>query len=178
MLADINLLPQKSRRFISEERLLLGFKITAITLVILVASLSILFFLLSRDPSVSTVKNDESRTIAQLTLLQSKTAKYLIIVDRINKIKVLTKKRLSLDTSIATLLDTIPNGASVTSFSLDTGQLSMGISTRDLTAIGLFIDNLTGLISQKKILKTLTVQGLVSDEKNATFLLTVTGDLL
>ncbi|HYK08856.1 MAG TPA: hypothetical protein VEW42_05145 [Candidatus Eisenbacteria bacterium] len=177
-MSDINLLPQKSKKFLSEERLLLGFKIVAVTLVILVVSLSILFFLLSRDGTILAVKNDESRTIAQLTLVQSKTAKYLIIVDRINKIKTLTKKRLSFDTTITTLTQQIPKGVTITSFSLDTKELSLAISTRDLTAIGLLIDNFTQLIGEKKILKTLTIQGLVSDERNGAFILTLTGGLL
>lgn len=178
MSTDINLLPQKSKRFLSEERLLLGCKILAVTLVILIGSLSILFFLLSRDGTIQEVKNDQSRTIAELTLVQSKTAKYLIIVDRINKIKVFSQKRLSFDTTIASITEQIPKGVTVTSFSLDTKELSLSISTRDLTAIGLLIDNFSQLIAQKKVLKSLTIQGLVSDERTGSFILTLTGGVL
>jgi len=178
MSAEINLLPHKSRGALSEERLILISKIVAVALVIVVVSLSILFFLLSRDGTALSVKNDQSRTIAQLTLLQSKTAKYLIVIDRINKIKVLNTKRRTFDTTIAAILNNIPKGTNVTSFVLDPSELSISIATKDLPTIGAIIDNFSQLIAQKKILKTLTVQGLVSDERTGTFILTLTGGLL
>lgn len=178
MAGDINLLVQKQKGFFSEERLLSLSKIGAVLCVVVVISLSILFFLLSRDPSIAAVKTDESKTIAQLTLLQNKTAKYLVVVDRINKIKVLQKSRTNFDTNIATFVSQIPEGATVTNFILDKNELSLSISASDLSLIGTTVDNFTSLIASKKTLKDLTIQGLVSDEKGGKYVLTITANLL
>jgi hypothetical protein len=178
MASDINLLIQKQRGFLSEERLLLFSRVGAVASVVIVLSLSILFFLLSRDPSIAQIKTDESNTIAQLTLLQDKTAKYLIIVDRVNKIKVIQKNKSSFGDLIAGFVGQVPNGASITNFVLDKNSLSLAISATDLSLIGKTIDNYSSLIQQKKLLKSLVIQGLVSDEKGGKYVLTLTGDIL
>lgn len=175
---EINLLPQKKIGFFSEEKLLLFTKTTAIVLIILVASLSILFFLLSRDPSVTQIKADEVRTRAQLTLLQDKTAKYLIIVDRLNKLKALEKTRTNFDTTIQTIVAQIPSSVTITNFALDKDSVTLALSASDLSLLGKSLDNFTHLTQSKKILKSLSIQGLVSDEKGGSYVLTLSGNLL
>ncbi|HSD98905.1 MAG TPA: hypothetical protein VLB73_04395 [Patescibacteria group bacterium] len=177
-MADINLLIQKHQGFFSEDRLLLFSKVGAISGVVLVLSLSILFFLLSRDPSIAQVKADETRTIAQLTLLQSKTAKYLIVVDRIQKIKAIEKNKTTFADTISSFVGLIPGGATITNFTLDKHTLSLAVSASDLSLLGKAVDNFTSLVLQKKILKNLSIQGLVSDEKGGKYVLTLSGDLL
>ena len=178
MPTDINLLIQKRSGFFSEERLLLFSRAAAVVLVVLVLSLSTLFFVLSRDPSIAKVKADESSTIAQLTILQSKTAKYLIVVDRINRIKTITKTKSTFDSNISTFLDQIPSGVSVANFALDKSSLSLSLSAADVSLLGTAVNNFTNLVSSKKTLKNLIIQGLVSDEKGGKYVLTLTGDLL
>jgi len=178
MSSEINLLPQKRLGFFTEERILLFTRIGAIASVIIVVCVSILFFLLSRDPTLSQQKTDEDQTIAQLNLLQNKTAKYLIIIDRINKIKLLSKQKSHFEDSLTTLVSEIPDTVAISALSLDKSSVSVGVSSSNLSSIGLAIENFSNLISQKKVLKTLTIQGLVTDEKAGTYILTFTGDLL
>lgn len=177
-MADINLLIQKQHGFFSEEKLLLFSRIGAVAGVVLVLSLSILFFLLSRDSTFVQVKADQSSTIAQLTLLQNKTAKYLIVIDRLNKIKALEKNKSNFGDTIAELTSQVPNGADITNLIVDKSSLTLSVSSGDLSVLGKTVDNFMTLISQKKLLKTLTVQGLVSDEKGGKYVLSLTGDLL
>lgn len=178
MPAEINLLPQRKIGFFSVERMLLISKVGAVASIILVVSLSILFFLLSRDPTVVQQKADEQRTIAQLDLLQSKTAKYLIISDRLNKIKAIVRQRSTFDQSMQTLTDQVPSEVTIAGFLLDKKTFSISISAADLSLIGTTVSNFTHLMAQKKIIKSLTIQGLVTDEKNGKYVLSFSGDLL
>lgn len=178
MPTDINLLIQKQRGFFSQERLLLFSRVGAVVSVVLVLSLSILFFLLSRDPTFASIRADQSQTLAQLTLLQSKTAKYLLILDRIEKIKVIEKSMPNFSTTIATVVDQIPKGGTITNFVIDNNSLTLSVSSPDLSVLGKTVDNFMSLIASKKVLKTLTVQGLVSDEKSGLYVLSLTGDVL
>ena len=178
MPTDINLLIQKQRGFFSQERLLLFSRVGAVVSVVLVLSLSVLFFLLSRDPTFARYRADQSQTLAQLTLLQSKTAKYLLILDRIEKIKVIEKSMPNFSTTIATVVDQIPSGGTITNFVIDNNSLTLSVSSPDLSVLGKTVDNFMSLIASKKVLKTLTVQGLVSDEKSGLYVLSLTGDVL
>lgn len=175
---EINLLAQKKIRFFSEERLLLLTKTTAVVSVVLVLSLSILFFLLSRDPAMVAVQADANQTIAKLTLLQEKSAKYLLIVDRVNKIKSLQRTKNDLGNTISILTKQIPSQADITNLTLDQQTLSIAISASDLSILGKTIDNFTSLITSKSVLKSMTIQGLISDEKGGKYVLSITGVLL
>lgn len=175
---DINLLPQRKKGFFSEERLLFASRVGAISAVVLVISLSLLFFLLSRDPSVVQLKTQQSRVIAQLSLLHDKTAKYLIIVDRINKIKQLEKKRTNIGDNIDVLIREIPNGVTVTNLTMDKATLTVSLSASDVSLLGKALGNFIALVGDKKVLKTLTVEGIVSDEKGKAYILTLGGTVL
>jgi hypothetical protein len=178
MSVDINLLPQRKIGYFSPERILLFSRSAAVASIILVVSLSILFFILSKDPTVTNQKVDEQRTLAQLNLLQSKTAKYLIIIDRVNKIKIIENQRSNFDQTMSILTDQIPSGITVAGFTMDKKTFSISLAGSDLSLIGIAVDDFTKLITQKKIIKSLTIQGLVTDEKNGTYVLSLSGGLL
>lgn len=175
---EINLLAQKKAQFFSEERVLLITKGLAVGSVVLVLSLSILFFLLSRDPSIVAVQADENQTIAKLTLLQDKTAKYLLIVDRVNKMKAILQKKSTFGTTMTALTKQIPTGSTITNFTLDQQTLSLSLSSSDLSTLGKAMDNFSSLVTSRSVLKSVTIQGLVSDEKSGTYVLSITGVLL
>src|SRR5579872_2174787 len=147
MAQDINLLIQKEKGFFSTERLLFFSRAGAIASVVIVLSLSILFFLLSRDSSIVAVKLDESKTLAQLTLVQDKIAKYLVVLDRVQKIQLLNKGRSSIATNLASLTQQVPSGVTVTDFVLDSKTVSISLSSTDLSQIGKAIDNYTSRIA-------------------------------
>src|SRR5579872_5935679 len=164
MNTEINLLAQKKAQFFSEERLLLITKVAAVMSVTLVLSLSILFFLLSRDPSVIAIQTDENQTIAKLTLLQDKTAKYLLIVDRVNKMKAILQKKSTFGNNMSVLTKQVPLNTRITNFTLDQQTLSLSLSSSDLSALGKAMNNFTTLVTSRTVLKSVTIQGLVSDE--------------
>lgn len=178
MVENINLLPQRKLSAFSEERVLFASKIVAATLVVLVVVLSILFFLLSRDPAISALKKDQSQTLAQLNLLHDRTAKYLIVVDRVTKIKTVLQKRGKLDLELATILQQVPSDVVVTNLTLDTKVFTLAITASNLSRIGMVTDNFVALAKQKKVLKNLTIQGLITDEKAGTYVLTLSADTL
>lgn len=177
-MADINLQTKKRVGFFTEEKLLITAKIAAVILAVTVVSLSILFFFLSKDPTVAQQNADKSQTLAQLTLLHDKTAKYLIIVDRTAKIQALEQKKVHLDQTIAVLVKQIPSGATITDFSLDQHTFSLSVATANLSLLGTTVDNFSNLVGQKKAIQDVTIQGIISDEKGQTYVLTITGDIL
>lgn len=178
MAIEINLLPQKQQTFFSQERLLTYSKIGAIVSIIFTVCSALAIFLLNRDQTLVNLRAKENTIIAQLTLLHDKTAKNLIILDRSNRIASIVKGRGNLDDKVAQLQKLLPLGSTITAFSVTTQDFSLTISSPSLSSLGGMVDNLVALIQKKQFVKTVTIQGLVSDEKGGVYLLTVSGTLL
>ncbi len=175
---DINLLPHTKKGALSQEQVLSYLKISALISCVLTVSLAIILFLLNRDPSVPQIQAQQQTILAQLNLLHSKTAKNLIILDRVKRITKILQSRVSLDKKIAEIQKQIPSGVTVSSFSLDDKHMVIALSAQSLSPLGIFIENMTHDVTNKVLVKKITIQGVVSDEKNGTFLLNITGDLL
>lgn len=177
-MSDINLLPQKKRGRFSQEQILIYTKIFAIGACILTVSLSLILFLLNRDPTLTQIQAQEKTILAQLTILHSKTAKNLIILDRLKRITKILQTRGVLDKKIAAIQKQIPQGVTVTSFALDNKTLLLTLNAASLSPLGTFVENLTKDVESKTLVKKVTVEGLVSDEKTGTFLLNISCDIL
>ncbi len=178
MAENINLLPRKKLSMFSEERVLLGTKIAAVVLVVLVITLSILFFLLSRDPSVATMQLDQSQTLAQLNLLQDKVAKYLVVVDRVTKLRVVLEQRSTIEEHLAIILQQIPSDISIVSLGIDAKTLSLSLSSSNLSRITTVTDNFVALAKQKKVISSITIQGIETDEKAGKYTLILNATIL
>lgn len=178
MSTEINLLPHKSLSVFSHERMLVYTKVVAIVALIITVCLSILVFLINRDPTLQELDSQQKTLLTQLSVLHTKTAKDLIILDRLKRIQSLIKSRGSVDVTIAQINDQVPDGASVTEFALDNKTLTLSLTSSSLIPMGQFIDNMTKLVSSKKVVKQITIQGLITDEKGGKYTMTVNGILL
>lgn len=178
MSTDINLLPQKKLGAFSQEKILSFSKIAAIILLVLTISLSLLFFLLSRDPTLDNLHTQENSVLAKLSLLHNKTAKDLLVLNRLKGISAILKDRGAMDTIISVFQKQFPADVSVNAFSLDQKSFSFTIVSTNASSLGIVIDNFQKLLSEKKLIKKLTIQGLITDEKGGKYLLTISGDML
>lgn len=178
MSTEINLLPRKTRAKFSQEQLLAYSKIGAIIACIITVSFAIVLFLLNRDPSLSQIQAQQQNILTQLTILHTKTAKDLIIVDRVKRITKILQSRKALEKDIDTIQSQLQTSLTVTSFALDDKHVLLTVSGQSLSPMGAFIESLTDDIQKKKFLKKITIQGIISDEKTGNFLLSISGDLL
>ena len=178
MSTEINLLPQKTKSRISQEQLLAYTKIGALVVCILTASFAIMLFLLNRDTTLTQIQSQQQTVLAQLNLLHNKTAKNLIIADRVARIKKILSSRKALEKDIADIQEQLPGGISVNTFTLDDKKLSITVSGASLAPMGAFIESLTNDVQNKKIIQKFTIEGIISDEKTGDYLLSITGDLL
>ncbi|HEX7041717.1 MAG TPA: hypothetical protein VF189_00565 [Patescibacteria group bacterium] len=178
MSVDINLLPQKSRSKLSQEQLLTYSKIGAVISSIVTVTFAVVIFLLNRDPSLAQIQAQEQTILSQLTILHNKTAKNLIILDRVKRIEKIVQTRKTLDKDITSIQKQLPENADVTTFSLDGQHLIMTISAQSLFPLGNFVESMTKDITTKTLIKKVTIEGIISDEKTGNFLLSINADLL
>ncbi|HXS14611.1 MAG TPA: hypothetical protein VN711_00610 [Candidatus Saccharimonadales bacterium] len=175
MSTEINLLPQKARSRLSHESALAYAKIGAIVVAIITVCLAVLVFLINRDPTLERIGAEQNTILAQLSALHSKTAKDLIIQDRLRRIHGIVTIRGNMDTQLIKISSQLPSSLTVTDFSLDSTKMSITVSSLSLSGMGELIDNLTKLVNEKSVLKGITIQGIITDEQSGTYLMTVTG---
>lgn len=178
MATDINLLPHKNRSAFSQEQVLAYSKVGAIASCIITVSLAIILFLLNRDPSLAQIHAQQQTLLTQLNLLHTKTAKDLIIQDRVKRITKTLQSRKTLEKTISEVQKQLPSGVTVVSFVLDGKTLAITVTAPSLSPLGTFMDNLSKDVQNKKLFKKLTIQGVISDEKTGNFLLSMSGDVL
>lgn len=175
---DINLLSHSRKTRFSQEQILVYTKVLAVICSIITVSMAVILFLLNRDPALSQIQAQQQTILAQLNVLHSKTAKDLIILDRVRRIAKINKSRSILGDKITEVQKQIPFGVTVTAFTLDSKHVVLTVSAQSLSPIGAFIENLTKDIQNKDLLKKITIQGVITDEKSGSYLLSITGDLL
>lgn len=88
------------------------------------------------------------------------------------------RQRSTFDTVMQTLADNVPLNVSISGFILDKKTFSLSLTGSDLSLISTSVDNFTKLMTDKKLIKSLTIQGLVTDEKNGKYVLSLSGNVL
>lgn len=178
MSTNINLLPQKNLSSFSQEKILSLSKVTAISSLIVTVSLAIVVFLLNRDQTLVALTAQQNTLLTQLNALHTKTAKDLIILDRLNRIKTIIKSRGNLDTTIQTLNTQLPSSLGVNNFSVNKKTFTFTISATSLGVLGQVVENFTTLVKKKDTIAQITIENVITDEKAGKYTMTMSGILL
>lgn len=178
MSKDINLLSNIGKNFIRNKKLLLFFRITAISLLIIVSVSSITLFIFKWQSPLGDLKKEENRILSNMSQVSPKTVKYLFINDRLNNISNIISQRTDFEKKINILLSEVPQGVSVDSVSIDKKTLSVSFSSSSLYSMGLLIDNLTLMINNNRLLSKVIISGVGEDVLNGNYSLSAKAELL
>ena len=178
MSKNINLLPKKNKPQDSHEELLIFFKRIATVTVIITIGSSLLFFLLTINPSFSAVKQQENNVLTNLSFTQGKIAKYVVIKNRLVSVAKILHTRYPMNAVVSKLEDQFPPDISIDSLEISNKTLSFSLTSASLLSLNTVITNMTSLLNSKNILKRITVQSIVSNPFAGTYTLTVHADLL
>lgn len=178
MSKNINLLPKKNKPQDSHEELLKFFKRISVVAVIITVGSSLLFFLLTINPSFSAIKQQENNVLTNLSFTQGKIAKYVVIKNRLSAITKILHSRYPMDTVISKLESQFPSDVSIDSLEISSNTLSFNLTSSSLLSLNTVITNMTSLLNSKSIVKRITVQSIISNPFAGTYTLTVHADLL
>lgn len=175
---NINLVSSKTEQLERELKRLKALKIIAVASLAVVALISILLFVITLTLPVSSVKKDQEQTLSSISSLHEKLVKYSLINDRLNNIASLIKSRKNYVLLVNTVLNKLPADLAVDSMTIEGKTFTLVISGASLTPIDKFIEDITVLGDEEKIIKNLVVQGLLVNAESGKYTLTLEADTL
>ncbi|HSW88358.1 MAG TPA: hypothetical protein VLG12_04295 [Candidatus Saccharimonadales bacterium] len=178
MTKNINLLPKKKVVTDSHERILLLCKRVAVGFLVVTAGISVIFFLLTINPSFSSIKQRENAVLAKLSFTQGKVAKYILIKNRLRGIDSVLKKRFPMDAVLSKVQQDIPNNVNIDAINITNKTASLKLSSSSLLPLNAALSNITKQLTNKELFKKITVQSIVSDPIKQTYTLTIQTELL
>ena len=174
---EINLLSRKRGSAFRNEKILAQLRVTAILSLIVVVVCSVGMFFVNQANSPAALSVQQQTLTTNLSASKDKIASQLQLVDRLTHIQTILTKRASLENNIQLFRKQLPSSVTVTTFALDDKTVSILLYAKDLNTIHTVITNMTNLVKSKKILKTLTVENVVADEKTSRYIISMDGTL-
>jgi hypothetical protein len=175
---NINLIVKKKIKNASEEKTLLLVRWFAGVCLVITLGTSVLFFILTLNPSLSVIKQQENNTLTNLSFTQGKVAKYFLIKDRLTTIAQILQTRYRIDQTLAALEQQMPDDVSVISMDIENKTASFMLSSPNLLSLNTTVTNMTSLLNNKKIVKKVTLESITADQKVESYTLSFKADLL
>lgn len=170
---DINLLGRVSGPV--QDKFARIIRIIAISLLSIVAALSILFFFLKAQSSLFDLQQEEGALVSELNRLNVKTAKFLFIKDRLGTANTLVLTRPNLDESFSLLKRDLLPGLSMTRLSLAQKEFSVTIESGSIASLHAYVDKFEKETKNEKLFKSVMIDNISFDQKNYKYSVTIAG---
>ena len=174
----INLLTKKRAPDVRREKLLQALRNTAVIIAIITGASSLVLFLLTVNPAISSIKEQENNVVTNLAFSRGKISKYLILKDRLSAIAAILQARYDMGVAMADLQQQLPDTVSIKTLTIENKVLSFSIAASSLQSIQVSIANMTASLQQKQLFKTITLNTIIADPNTQTYTLAVKADLL
>ena len=142
-----------------------------------VAAIAVLVFVINLTLPINSIKTSEETTLSNIAALHKKLVQYYFVQDRANNLSNVIAKRNKVPDIADALLAATPDDLSISSIQIDAKQISLIMSGGSLISMNKFIDNVTMLGQQKKIIKNIVVQQLSLDVKNSKYSISIQADV-
>lgn len=177
MNTNVNFVLPKDEAFLKEQKRGKIINVIAIAFPILVGVVSLIIFLITQAINPVSIKEQQEKTIGELSRLQDKKIKLLIINDRLDNIDELLKKRKDFTEKINILLSKMPNEVLLQNLQIDNTKLLLIVSSASLGAIDELINNLIDMAAKREIISSLSLDSLTFDENGNNYLVSLKSEL-
>jgi Tfp pilus assembly protein PilN len=170
---SINLLVDKKNQRLGRGGTLRILRLSAIVLLFIIASSSIILFILIALSPLPNLKAQER--LARITLSQEHTdmAKLFLIKERVAAVEQILAKRRMYDRPLEIIQSLLPNGVEVEALKVEKNTVSLTVSSKSLTLLNTFVASLTGEVNQKKVFSQLSMGNLSIEATKNRYLVTL-----
>lgn len=172
---SINLLEDKKGSpqvaFVNKLRKL---RFTAVGLLFLVATSSVMLFIFIALSPLPQLKNQEKLVVVTLSQYHTDMMKLLLIKERTTVIESILSKRRSYDQLLDAIQSRLPGGVEVRSLNIETGTLSLTVSSKSLDLLNTFTSNLANAVAEKKIFSQVILNNISVEERGGNYLAALT----
>lgn len=177
MSANINLLVQTDEESVRRRKRVRIFNLSAVASLVCVGLISLVIFLLIQAVNVAGIKREQEEILAKMSQFQDRQAKLFILNDRIQNIDKILSGRKDFAKTMSNLLTKIPANLSIDNFEFDDKSIIIAGQSKSLSSIGEFINNLTDMVRNKEVIKSLTLNSLTLDDGKKTYQVSVRSTL-
>lgn len=174
----INLFRNRQKMQVGRGKIFNTFRNISIVSLVVVSLFSVLLFILNTNPSLLSLQRQEAKLLSSLSSSHPKAVKLLYIEERAKGIASIIEKRPLSTESLNTVLAVVPASVSVKSFTVDKKSVLVTASSSSLLAIDTLLNALVGMISNKKVFKSVTLDTLIVDAKLNQYVVSFSADLL
>lgn len=175
---DINLLPKKNLGLFQRDQTILIARSIAALSVIFVLSSFVGILLLGRNYSVADIETQQQNIRTKLQTQHTKTIQELMLLDRMKHISTILKTRSLLIDKITALQKLMPATITIEVLSITPQTLNLTVESPSLDSLKGFLDGLTTLLQSKKLLKKLTINNVVINQRTGLYTVSVVGVFL
>ncbi len=176
-MSSINLVSPKNEELEKEQKRLRIAKIAAFAAMFLVVITAVLIFVINLTLPLNSIKNEEAATLSNIATVHKKLVQYYLIEDRTNNLANVILQRKDIPGIVDALLNTVPSELSVSSMQVDAKSVSFIVSGGSLISMNKFIDDLTVLSTQKKIIKNVVMQNLSLDVRSGNYSVSIQAEV-
>jgi len=174
---NINLILSKEGQSLKKKKKIKLLNTIALGLLLVVAAVSVVLFLLNTLNPLSSIKKDQLATINNITFLNERSGKLVIVNDRLKNISEINNKRKKFSSTIDYLISQMGN-LKINFLELDNKSISFSVSSNSLLEENQFLQKLIEKSSKKEMIKDLMIDSLTVNEKTGLYLLTLRATVL
>ena len=177
MSTNINLLLRTDEESLKQKRRIKILNFTAVASLIGVGLISLGIFILIQIVNPESLKKEQEDMLGRISQFQNRQVKLFVLNNRVENIEKILKIRKDLSKAMNGLLAKIPSNFSIDTFEIDDKMVIIAGQSNSLFTIGEFINNLTDMVHNKEIIKSLMLNSLVMDEGKNTYQISVKSEM-
>lgn len=174
---NINLLIRTDEGSLKRRKRIRILNLIAVAMVVGVGLISLSIFIMIQAINLGSIEKRREDVLAKLSQYQIRQANLFVANDRVENIEKILATRKDFAKTMNGLLIKIPGNLSVDSFELDNKTVIINGQSKSLFAIGEFINNLTDMVRNKEIIKSLTLNSLTLDGGKNAYQISVKSEL-
>ncbi len=174
---NINLILSKEGQSLKKKKKIKLLNTIALGLLLVVAVSSVVLFLLNTLNPLSSIKKDQLATINNITFLNERSGKLVIVNDRLKNISEINNKRKKFSSTLDYLIGQLGN-LKINFLELDNKSISFSVSSKSLLEENQFLQKLIEKSSKKEMMKDLIIDSLTVNEKTGLYILSLRATVL
>lgn len=177
MSTNINLLLRTDEESLKRKKRIKILNVAAVVSLISVGLISLVLFILIQAVNPASIKKEQENILGRMSQFQDRQIKLFILNNRVENIDKILKIRKDISRTMSGLLAKIPSGLSIEDFEVDDKSVIIAGQSRSLFIIGEFINNLTDMVRNKEIIKSLTLNSLTLNESKNAYQISIKSEL-
>jgi Tfp pilus assembly protein PilN len=177
MSTEINLLPHENEEVTKQRKSAKILNFIAVGLLVVVCLISLGIFISIQALNPESIRKQQEDVLKKLAQYQDRQVKLLIVNNRIENINNILKTRRNFSKMTSSLLAAVPGGLTIDSFEIDSKMVAISGQSQSLSIIGDFLNNLTEMVRNKVIIKSLTLASLNLDDDKKVYVVSVSAEL-